>query len=163
MPLAAIALGSNLTSTWGSPAANLHEAIRRIGQLGRTQAVSSFYATAPVGYLDQPDFVNAALLLDTHLEPAALMQALLAVEHDMGRDRANVPAKGPRIIDLDLLLYDALILTQPVTATGPALTLPHPAMTQRRFVLEPLAEIAPAMIHPSSGKTIAELLSQLTA
>ena len=153
--LAAIALGSNLPSPWGDRAANLREAVTRIGTLGRVRAVSSFYSTAPVGFTDQPDFLNAALLLETELEPVELLRALLAIEQAMGRDRATAVAKGPRIIDLDLLLLDDVVLATP------ALTLPHPAMGERRFVLEPLAEIAPAMVDPLSGHTVAELLARL--
>jgi 2-amino-4-hydroxy-6-hydroxymethyldihydropteridine diphosphokinase len=153
--LAAIALGSNLPSPWGDRAANLREAVTRSGALGRVRAVSSFYSTAPVGFTDQPDFLNAALLLETELEPVELLHALLEIEQAMGRDRATAVAKGPRIIDLDLLLLDDVVLATP------ALTLPHPAMGERRFVLEPLAEIAPAMVDPLSGHTVAELLARL--
>jgi len=155
--LAAIALGSNLASQWGSPAAALREAIARMAGLGRVRVVSSFYETAPVGYLDQPSFQNAALLLETELEPAELMAALLAIERAMGRDRSSAPAKGPRIIDLDLLLMDDVVLATP------SLTLPHHAMAERRFVLEPLAEIAPEMRDPVSGRTAAEMLARLDA
>jgi 2-amino-4-hydroxy-6-hydroxymethyldihydropteridine diphosphokinase len=155
--LAAIALGSNLPSPFGDLAANLREAVKRVAALGRMRAVSSFYSTAPVGFTDQPDFLNAALLLETELEPLELMRALLAIERAMGRDRATAIAKGPRLIDLDLLLLDDVVLTTP------ELTLPHPAMAERRFVLEPLAEIAPAMVEPLSGRTIAELLAKLGA
>jgi 2-amino-4-hydroxy-6-hydroxymethyldihydropteridine diphosphokinase len=155
MPLAAIALGSNLASQYGDRAANLHEACRRVASFGQVRAVSSFYDTAPVGYTDQPNFLNAALLLETTLEPVALMRALLEIERAMGRDRSTSPAKGPRIIDLDLLLMDNVVLETP------ELTLPHRALTQRRFVLEPLAEIAPHMLDPQSGHTIAQLLAHL--
>jgi 2-amino-4-hydroxy-6-hydroxymethyldihydropteridine diphosphokinase len=161
MPFAAIALGSNLHSLFGDPAANLREAIRRIAALGSVNAVSSFYSTAPVGYTHQPDFLNAALLLETDLDPQALMHALLSIELAMGRDRSHAIAKGPRIIDLDLLLLDSLVLNLPATAETPALTLPHPALAQRRFVLEPLAEIAPTLVDPATGRTIAELLIEL--
>jgi 2-amino-4-hydroxy-6-hydroxymethyldihydropteridine diphosphokinase len=102
--VAAIALGSNLASEWGDREANLREAVRRVGLLGEVQAVSSFYDTAPVGYTEQPRFLNGAMLLETELEPAELMCELLAIERAMGRDRAQAPAKGPRVIDLDLLL-----------------------------------------------------------
>jgi 2-amino-4-hydroxy-6-hydroxymethyldihydropteridine diphosphokinase len=109
-----------------------------------------------VGYTEQPEFTNAALLVATELEPVEVMRALLAVERAMGRDRsAGVPPKGPRIIDLDLLLVDRMVLNTP------ELTLPHPAMTQRRFVLEPLNEIAPEMRDPVSGWTVAEMLAAL--
>ena len=154
--LAAIALGSNLSSPWGDREANLREAAVRVARLGELRAVSSFYDTEPVGYVDQPRFLNGALLLATDLEPLTLMCALLAIEQSMGRDRTNVPQKGPRVIDLDLLLMED------VTLDTAELTLPHSAMAERRFVLEPLAEIAPTLIDPRSGRTIAELLTQFS-
>ena len=156
MRVAAIALGSNLASQWGDPAETLREAVSRVGQLGHLRAVSSFYETAPVGYADQPNFINAAMLLETEFEPTELMRSLLAIERSMGRNRSiAIPAKGPRMIDLDLLLMGNVILATP------DLTLPHPAMAERRFVLEPLAEIAPGMVDPLSGLTVAEMLASL--
>lgn len=152
---AAIALGSNLSSPIGPPEANLREALHRLAALGRVTAVSTFHRTDPVGYLDQPRFLNAAALLETTLSPLDLLQALLAIEQAMGRDRANTPAKGPRIIDLDLLLYGSQTLHHS------ALTLPHPALHERHFVLAPLAEIAPALQHPTLHRTISELLANL--
>jgi len=153
--LAAVALGSNLLSSFGDREANLREAVRRIGLLGEVKAVSSFYDTEPVGYLDQPRFLNAALLLETELAPAALMQALLEVERAMGRERVGAVAKGPRVIDLDMLLYGDLVMARE------ELVLPHPAMHERRFVLEPLAEIAPEWVHPLFGTTVREMLARL--
>jgi 2-amino-4-hydroxy-6-hydroxymethyldihydropteridine diphosphokinase len=155
--LAAIALGSNLESRFGDRAANLREAVRRIEGLGEVRAVSSFYDTAPVGYLEQPRFLNGALLLETEVEPRALMRELLGVERAMGRERVGAPVKGPRVIDLDLLLYGDWVLW------AEDLILPHPRMEERRFVLEPLAEIAPEWMHPVLGVTVRELLSRVVA
>ena len=154
---AAIALGSNLPSYFGDRAANLQEALRQLQTLGQVTAVSSFHDTDPVGYEDQPRFLNAAALLETELPPLDLLHALLAIEHAMGRDRSTAPPKGPRIIDLDLLLYGNVILQTP------ELTLPHPAMHERLFVLAPLAEIAPKMLHPTLHQNIADLFVNLPA
>lgn len=159
--LAAIALGSNLHSRFGTPKDNLLEALRRLEDLGHVAAVSTFHSTEPVGYTNQPDFTNAAALLQTEVSPRELLRGMLAIEHSMGRDRASAPAKGPRIIDLDLLLYkteDANLVVD-----DPALTLPHPTMHERRFVLEPLAEIAPNWEHPTLHHKIQQLLKELSA
>ena len=153
--LAAIALGSNLSSRFGAPADNLREAIHRLDDLGTVTAVSRFHETEPVGFTQQPRFLNAVALLETEVSPLDLLRGLLAIEHSMGRDRAKSPPKGPRIIDLDLLLYGDLVLDDP------ALTLPHPSLHERRFVLAPLAEIAPAWRHPVQCGTMAELLADL--
>ena len=140
MTIAAIALGANL----GDRLETLKAAIARISDLGTIIKVSSVYETDPVGYLDQPAFYNAALLLETILDPETIMQSLLAIEADLGRVRTF--ANAPRAIDLDLLLYGDEI------RDTPALTLPHPRMHERAFVLVPLAEIAPE--HDPSATSI---------
>ena len=146
-----IALGSNL----GNREQHLHSAIDALEHLGEIGAISSFYATEPVGNVPQPDFLNAVVELKTQLAPEKLLQSLLQIEQQQGRDRTASPPQGPRTLDLDLLSYGTLVLA---TST---LTLPHPALAQRRFVLEPLAEIAPQWQHPVRGKTAAELLAEL--
>lgn len=147
--IAYLSLGSNL----GNREQNLEEAVRRASTLGRVVAVSSFYETEPVEVTDQPWFLNCVLALETTAEPALLMRELLGIEHEMGRQR--LVKKGPRSIDIDILLFgDAVVNT-------PDLTIPHPEMTRRRFVLEPLAEIAPDLLHPVSQKTVTLLLAEL--
>jgi 2-amino-4-hydroxy-6-hydroxymethyldihydropteridine diphosphokinase len=153
--LAAIALGSNLNSEFGDRETNLGEAVRRIGTLGEVRATSAFYDTEPVGLLEQPRFLNGALVLKTELAPVTLMRQLLGIERAMGREREEAVTKGPRVIDLDLLLYGGLVVT------SEELTLPHPEMQVREFVLRPLAEIAPDWVHPVLGVTVREMLQRL--
>jgi 2-amino-4-hydroxy-6-hydroxymethyldihydropteridine diphosphokinase len=143
--IAFVGLGANL----GHPRRQLARAAKRLAALPRTRllCVSGNYATAPLGTtLPQPDYVNAVAMLATALPPRALLARLLAIERRLGRRRgANAPRNAPRLIDLDLLLYGRLRLALP------ALTLPHPRMHERAFVLRPLADIAPAVAIPRHG------------
>jgi 2-amino-4-hydroxy-6-hydroxymethyldihydropteridine diphosphokinase len=150
-----IGLGSNLASPAGTPAQIVRAAMNALGQLGDLLARSSLYETHPVGFTDQPTFINAAVALRTTLAPEALLEALLNIERSFGRDRETSIHKGPRILDLDLLLMgDSICSSQ-------TLTLPHPALAERRFVLAPLAEIAPELRHPALYETMEQLLREL--
>jgi 2-amino-4-hydroxy-6-hydroxymethyldihydropteridine diphosphokinase len=145
-----LSLGSNM----GDREANLLEAIRRLGEsAGEITNVSSFYETEPREFTAQGWFLNCAVELQTELSPRALLDAVLAVERAMGRERTQW--KGPRNIDIDILLYGSEIIDQP------GLRIPHPAMHERRFVLEPLVEIAPEAFHPALLRPIGALLEAL--
>ena len=146
-----LSLGSNV----GDRAANLREALERLHSAGKVGAVSSLYETEPIEFTEQPWFLNCVVELETDLGPAQLLAGILEIEEQMGRHREK--KKGPRNIDLDILFYGDEIVD------GPELTIPHPAMQERRFVLEPLAEIAPGVTHPTSKKTVRELLESLSA
>lgn len=137
-----IALGSNLSD----PIAQIEQAWTQLDNLPETRltACSSLYLSKPVGYAEQPDFINAAAGIQTHLPPRALLAALLRIEARHGRNRTFKNA--PRSLDLDLLLYDGLIMHEH------GLTLPHPRMTERAFVLLPLAEIAADALIPGHGR-----------
>jgi 2-amino-4-hydroxy-6-hydroxymethyldihydropteridine diphosphokinase len=150
-PSAYLSLGSNI----GNRDANLREAIRRLEAVGSITAISSFYETEPVEFTAQDWFMNCVVLLETEQTPLDLLQSILNIEQSMGRRR--IQNKGPRNIDIDILLFDDLVVN---TAE---LTIPHPAMHQRRFVLAPLAEIAPNVQHPVLLKTAQELLDGLPA
>lgn len=154
MVTAYIALGANL----GKRQTMLRAAIGRIGALRKTRvtAVATFRFTAPVGGpAGQPDYLNGAVTVETELEAEELLRELLDIEKQFGRDRAHEVRHGPRVLDLDLLMYGDTVMERP------GLTLPHPRMHDRRFVLEPLAEIAPQAVHPVLGVTIEELLRRL--
>ena len=146
-----LSLGSNT----GDRAANLNEAITRLSQVGKVVAVSSFYETEPVDFTSQPWFLNCAVGIDTDKTPAGLLQDALTIEREMGRTRTH--EKGPRNIDIDILLFANHI------ADEKGLKIPHPGLPSRRFVLEPLAEIAPEATHPVLKKTVRELLAVLPA
>ena len=146
-----VGLGANL----GDREATLERAIELLGERPGIEivAVSSFRETEPVGYLDQPRFLNGAVAVETSLAPADLLAELLEVEQELGRVRKG-PRYGPRTVDLDLLLVDGLVLNEP------GLTVPHPRLHERAFALEPLAELDPALVVPGRGP-VSQLLQQL--
>jgi 2-amino-4-hydroxy-6-hydroxymethyldihydropteridine diphosphokinase len=146
-----LSLGSNL----GNREANLEDAIAKLGQLGTVMTVSAFYETEPVEVTAQPWFLNCAVKLDTEKMPKQLLKGVLDLEQEMGRRRTQ--SKGPRNIDIDILLFGNSI----VETKG--LTIPHPAFHERRFVLEPLAEIAPEVRHPVFKKTAREMRDALAS
>jgi len=143
-----VALGSNL----GNPVQTVEDAIDAMAALRGSllKAISSLYRTAPVGLKHQPDFINAVVAIDTRLDARKLLDELFSLEARFGRERSVKNA--PRTLDLDLLLHDDTVIDDP------ALTLPHPRMHERAFVLAPLAEIAPDLIIPGRGP-VAELLA----
>jgi 2-amino-4-hydroxy-6-hydroxymethyldihydropteridine diphosphokinase len=147
-----LSLGSNL----GDRKANLREAIAHLGAVGSVGRVSALYETEPVEISgQQPWFLNSAVALETELTPFELLQRMLAIELAMGRKRTE--PKGPRNIDMDIIFFGDEVLDTK------ELTVPHPAMQHRRFVLAPLAEIAPEIMHPVLRQTVRELLNTLPA
>lgn len=159
-----VGLGSNIASAAGGPAETVRVAVHALDAVGKVTAVSSLYRTAPVGYRDQPEFINAVACVETQWTPEEMMHELLALEHSFGRDRKSSVPKGPRTLDLDLLMaFDAK--GKAVEHASPLLTLPHPEMAKRRFVLEPLAEIAPEVVvsgaSVDTGKTARQLAEEL--
>lgn len=147
-----IALGSNL----GDRELNLLRGVAEVGRLpeSRVTALSSFYETSPVGTVVQDAFYNAVLCLSTRLDARTLLTHLLRIEHETFK-RVRTVLQGPRRMDLDLLLYGS------DTINDVDLVVPHPRLPERRFVLQPLCEIAPDLLHPLTGSSICELLASL--
>jgi len=145
-----LGLGSNL----GDPKANLCEAVERLSAHPdvRLQRLASLYLTAPIGYTDQPDFINSAAVIETDLDPVDLQALTKGIENEMGRTRNF--RWGPRVIDIDILLYDEVVVDEP------DLKIPHPSIMERAFVMEPLAEVAPDLVLPD-GRTPREVLGEL--
>lgn len=150
---ACLGLGSNL----GEREAHLRHALRRLDELPGCVllAVSSILETEPVGPVEQDRYLNAAALVRTTLPPRELLERLQGVERERLRDRRSGERWGPRTLDIDILLYDDLVIDEP------GLTIPHPCLHERLFALEPLAEIAPDARIPTLGKTVAEVLAGL--
>ncbi len=160
MRTAYIGMGANLASWAGEPAATLAAAALRLESVGlesvgRLTACSSLYSTAPVGFAEQPRFVNAVVALETELAPRALLDRLLAIEQEFGRDRSASFVNGPRTLDLDILLFGDRQIREP------GLEIPHPRLGERAFVLAPLSEIAPWAVVPGRAESVAELMDSL--
>ena len=154
-----LGLGTNL----GDKEQNLRDAVQKIEeQVGKVLSLSAFYVTAPWGFSSDNSFLNAAACVETKLSPLEVLQETQMIEKELGRTRKSVNRMySDRLIDIDLLLYEDLVLSV-ISASGVELTLPHPLMTERDFVMKQLAEIAPGLVHPVLGKTIKELTSSFS-
>jgi 2-amino-4-hydroxy-6-hydroxymethyldihydropteridine diphosphokinase len=151
-----VALGSNLDGPWGTPSQTVEQALRALNQFPlRLVSRSKLIITEPFGRKNQPDFVNAAALVETALSPNTLLRKLHMIEREAGRQRLT--RWGPRTLDLDLIDYHGLIRSDPSMQLK-QLVLPHPGIAMRDFVLQPIAEMAPRWRHPKLHKTAAQLL-----
>lgn len=153
-----ISLGTNL----GDKEQNLRTAVQKIEeQVGKVISLSAFYITAPWGFDSEHSFLNAAACIETELLPLEVLQKTQEIERELGRTHKSAGGVySDRLIDIDLLLYDDLILSV-TSSSGAALNLPHPLMAERDFVMRPLTEIAPELVHPVLGKTMKALLAQI--
>jgi 2-amino-4-hydroxy-6-hydroxymethyldihydropteridine diphosphokinase len=144
-----LALGANLGNRWE----NLQQGLNCLGDLGTVEKISCCYETEPIGYLDQPFFLNIACLFSTELDPHTLLQRIKNIEEQMGRLVSF--RNAPRPIDIDIILFDDIVMD------SPELIIPHPRMSERAFVLVPLADIAPEVVHPTLSLAIHELLQKV--
>lgn len=151
-----VGLGTNL----GDKEQNLRDAVQKIEeQIGKVVSLSAFYVTAPWGFVSENSFLNAAACVETELPPLDVLRETQLIERELGRTKKSVNGVySDRLIDIDLLLYEDLVLSV-TSPSGAELNLPHPLMTERDFVMKPLAEIAPDLVHPVWGKTMRELIS----
>jgi len=149
MPEIYVGLGSNL----GDKEGNIRQALARLGERSEIVRVSPLYQTDPVGYCQQDWFLNGVAHAKTALDPRSVLRLLQSIEASLGR--AQTVPNGPRTIDLDLLLYDDLVVGEP------GLTVPHPRLHERLFVLAPLSELCPRMVHPLLRRTVEELRTSL--
>ena len=151
-----VGLGTNL----GDKEQNLRDAVQKIEeQIGKVVSLSAFYVTAPWGFVSENSFLNAAACVETELPPLDVLRETQLIERELGRTKKSVNGMySDRLIDIDLLLYEDLVLSV-TSPSGVELNLPHPLMTERDFVMKPLAEIAPDLVHPVLGKTMRELIS----
>ena len=154
-----LGLGTNL----GDKEQNLRDAVQKIEeQVGKIVSLSAFYVTSPWGFSSDNSFLIAAACVETKLSPLEVLQETQMIEKELGRTQKSVNRMySDRLIDIDLLLYEDLVLSV-ISASGVELTLPHPLMTERDFVMKPLAEIAPGLVHPVLGKTMKELTSSFS-
>lgn len=155
-----IGLGTNL----GDKEQNLRSAVQKIEeQIGKVVSLSAFYMTAPWGFSSDNSFLNAAACVETELLPLDVLQETQKIERELGRTKKSVGGVySDRLIDIDLLLYEDLVLSL-VSPSGAELNLPHPLMTERDFVMLPLAEIAPELRHPVLGKMMKEITSSFSS
>ncbi len=150
-----IGMGANIPGPAGPPQDTLAAAVHRLSSIGRVACRSSLYSTEPVGFSDQPRFVNAVIALQTDFSPAALLDTLLHIEREFGRDRSAGILNGPRTLDLDILLYGDFVLHES------NLDIPHPRLAERAFVLVPLHEIASKLVVVPMQRTVKQLLEDL--
>ena len=151
MALVYLALGKNL----GDKTQNLNDAITLLSMnIGNVIGVSSFYTSKASGFISENNFLNAVMLIETYLAPFQLLEETQKIEIELGRTKKRIKGYEDRLIDIDILLYDNLIMNQPT------LKIPHPLMTERDFVLLPLVEIAPDLVHPISNLLISSYLNK---